>query len=73
MAIRSEEEALAMVIVKSGANLSERYNNSDLKYIANIRKMERLVTLLEDIEESPESNLGTLKSSIEKANRNLLE
>lgn len=73
VAIRSREEALAMVIVKKGANLSERYNDVNLNEIAKIRKMERLITLLNDIKDNPVSNLSTLKTSIQKANRNLLE
>lgn len=73
VAIRSREEALAMVLTKKGANLSERYNNENLKELAKARKMDRLVTLFDEIQLNPVSNNETIKVAIKSAKRNLLE
>ena len=73
VAIRSKEEGIAMLLTKKGVNLSERYNGVEMLELAKTYELTRLASLLEEIIQSPDSKLETLKSAIAKNQRNLLE
>lgn len=73
VAIRSREEVLAVLIVKQGANISESYNGVQLIELAKMRKLDRLVEILNEISALPISNKDSIKSAINKSKRNLLE
>ena len=73
VAIRSKQEAIAMILTKKGANVTEAYNGDNLVELASAYKLERLTLLLNDIAKVVTLNADSMLNAIKASNRNLLE
>ena len=72
-AIRAREEAIAMLLIKNGANLTEAFTGTNLLELAKVYSLERLSKFFTEVLSAQGSTEESLRGAIQSTQRNLLE